>query len=78
MVFWDYSHRNLFQTLTTSLSHLRKDDGLVQVQMREVTPLLQQLQEKGEASFSLSQHLKDLHTKKNPENQWPGPWRASG
>jgi hypothetical protein len=79
MVFWDYFHGNLSQnlstydyaisTLTISLSHLRKDDGLIQVQVGEVTQLLQQLQEKNEVSFSLSQHLKDLHTQENPDNQ---------
>jgi hypothetical protein len=52
-----------------SLSHIRKDDGLIQVQVGEVTQLLQQLQEKNEVSFSLSQHLKDLHTQENPDNQ---------
>jgi hypothetical protein len=52
-----------------SLSHIRKDDGLIQVQVGEVSELLQQLQEKTEASFSLSQHLKVLHTQENPDNQ---------
>ncbi|XP_073905141.1 NBPF family member NBPF1-like [Castor canadensis] len=47
----------------------RKDDGLIQVQVGEVSELLQQLQEKTEASFSLSQHLKVLHTQENPDNQ---------
>ncbi|XP_073906615.1 uncharacterized protein [Castor canadensis] len=47
----------------------RKDDGLIQVQVGEVSELLQQLQEKREASFSLSQHLKVLHTEENPDNQ---------
>ncbi|XP_073906483.1 uncharacterized protein isoform X3 [Castor canadensis] len=46
----------------------RKDDVLVQVQVGEVTQLLQQLQEKREASFSLSHQLEDLHTQENPDN----------
>jgi hypothetical protein len=52
-----------------SLSHIRKDDGLIQVQVGEMSDLLQQLQEKREAFFSFSQHLKVLHTQENPDNQ---------
>ncbi|XP_073928249.1 NBPF family member NBPF8-like [Castor canadensis] len=46
----------------------RNDDVLAEVQVGEVTQLLQQLQEKRETYFFLNQHLKDLFIQKIPDN----------
>ncbi|XP_073926403.1 uncharacterized protein isoform X3 [Castor canadensis] len=46
----------------------RNNDVLAEVQVGEVTQLLQQLQEKRETYFFLNQHLKDFFIQKIPDN----------